>query len=219
MPYKIIFLGKLGCGKGTQAEILSKRLSIPTISTGSMYRREMQAGTEVGNQVYELCVKQGKLMPDEITNQLMAKRIREADCAGGFIIDGYPRTLNQAEFIVSDINLAIDIDIPDDLAVQRLDGRWIHKASGRTYHSEFNPPKIAYTDDITGEGLIQREDDRPEIIKRRLEVFYELCAPLPDFFRNKGTKVLQVSGVGAIGEIASRIESQLNIGRLYGQQT
>lgn len=212
MPYGIIFLGKLGCGKGTQAELLSKKLAIPTISTGDMYRREIQAGTEIGRQAHELCVLQGKLMPDEITNRLMDKRVQEADCANGFIIDGYPRTVNQAEFIARHINLVIDIEIPDELAIQRITGRWVHRTSGRTYHATLNPPKIPFTDDVTGEPLTQRGDDAPEIVKRRLEVFYELCAGLPNFFCQRGIKVIAVSGACSIGEVAKHIETQLNIG-------
>lgn len=208
MVHKIIMLGKLGCGKGTQAALLSERFGIPAISTGNIYRREITAGTEMGKLAKKL-VESGNLAPDSMTNDLMNKRLSEIDCKNGFIIDGYPRNLIQGEFIAPFINTVVNIEIPDSLVYERLTGRRVHLASGRIYHVVSSPPKVENKDDLTGDVLVQRDDDSPEVIKHRLDVYYQQSSGLTGYYKDRGFKVIEVDGTGPMDEISAGIERQL----------
>lgn len=183
---RIILLGAPGAGKGTQAQFLTKQFSIPQISTGDMLRVAIKAGTEMGKMAKEF-MDAGKLVTDEIIIGLVKERIAEDDCEKGFLLDGFPRTIAQAEALV-DADIAIDavieIDVPDSEIVNRMGGRRVHPGSGRTYHLTYNPPKIAGKDDKTGEDLIQRDDDHPEVVLNRLKIYHEQTAPLVSYYKN-----------------------------------
>ncbi len=199
MSYKIILLGKLACGKGTQADILSDYLKIPVIPTGNLYRQEIENNTEIGKLAKNI-IDVGLFMPDEITNNLIASKIHNH--SNGFIIEGYPRTFNQAAFIKDDVNLIIDIDISDEEVYRRLEGRLVHKKSGRTYHCKYNPPLIFNRDNLTGEVLERRIDDDPKIIKNRLIEYKRECVGIGQYFKDNGLRVENVSGEGSIEQVA-----------------
>lgn len=204
MPHNIILLGKLACGKGTQAEILSEYLGIPIIPTGNLYRQEIENNTEIGKLAKQL-IEVGLFMPDDITNKLISSKITNRQ--NGFIIEGYPRTINQAKFILSHVNLIIDINISDEEVYRRLNGRLVHKKSGRTYHKLFNPPYFAGLDNLTGEKLEIRKDDTPEIIKTRLEIYKKECANIGQYFKDNGIKVVDINGENSIAVVATLIKS------------
>lgn len=208
MPFKVVVLGKLGSGKGTQAEFLGKKLCIPVIQIGRIYRQEIEKGTEIGKLAQSL-IDNGNFMPCEITNKLVFNRIQQRDCINGFIIEGYPRTIKQAEFSLPYINTVVNIDITDEMAIERLRGRRVHKESGRTYHIVHNPPKIENKDDVTGEPLVQRADDREDIIKHRLSIYYKECAHLVGYYKSKGLYVVEIDGAGSIGEVEEQIHNKL----------
>ena len=164
---KIILLGPPGAGKGTQAEVLCQEFNIPHISTGNILREAINAGTELGKKAKSL-MDEGILVSDEVIVGVVVDRIAQKDCESGFLFDGYPRTIPQAKALdinSVEINLVIEIEVPDDVIVNRMSGRRVHLSSGRNYHVDFNPPKVADVDDLTGEALIQREDDKPETVK------------------------------------------------------
>lgn len=214
---RIILLGAPGAGKGTQAQYITEQLNIPQISTGDMLRAAVKAKTDLGKQV-EQVMASGQLVTDEIIVALVKDRIQQPDCANGFLFDGFPRTIPQAEALVSaqvPIDVVLEIDVPDDEIVKRLSGRRVHLDSGRVYHVEFNPPQEPGTDDVTGEPLIQREDDKEATVRERLAVYHEQTKPLVDFYAQReaegtGVKVIKVNGVASVDSIRDEISTALN---------
>lgn len=202
---RIILLGAPGCGKGTQAEYIVRKFKIPKISTGDMLRAAVSAGTQLGTQV-KAVMDAGKLVSDDIILNLIKERVAQTDCANGFLFDGFPRTLAQAKALLKsgiDIDYVIDIQVSDEEIIKRLTGRLVHPSSGRVYHTTFNPPKVAGKDDVTGEPLVQRDDDKEDVVKKRLEVYHEQTEPLSNWYAKKtneepyaGTaQYIQISGM------------------------
>jgi len=215
---KIILLGPPGAGKGTQAEFLCREFNIPHISTGNILREAINAGTELGTKAKSL-MDEGILVSDEVIVGVVVERIAQKDCESGFLFDGYPRTIPQAKALdinSVEINLVIEIKVPDDVIVSRMSGRRVHLSSGRNYHVDFNPPKVADVDDLTGEALIQREDDKPETVKDRLEVYRTQTLPLIDFYSERAQKrelnYLKISGVGSPTEVSNLILEKIKKG-------
>ena len=181
---RIILLGLPGAGKGTQAQFLIARYGIPQISTGSMLRAEIAAGTPLGKEAQKY-MDEGNLVPDQLVIDMVKKRIAQPDCKNGFIIDGFPRTVAQAEVLREsgiDIDSVIEIEVGDMEILRRMSGRRVHPASGRTYHIEFNPPRVPGKDDLTGEPLVQRPDDNEETVKRRIAGYHEVTKPLVNYY-------------------------------------
>jgi len=215
---KIILLGPPGAGKGTQAEVLCQEFNIPHVSTGNILREAINAGTELGKKAKSL-MDEGILVSDEVIVGVVVDRIAQKDCESGFLFDGYPRTIPQARALdinSVEINLVIEIEVPDDVIVKRMSGRRVHLSSGRNYHVDFNPPKAADVDDLTGEALIQREDDKPETVKDRLEVYRTQTLPLIDFYSERAQKgdlsYLKISGVGSPTEVSNLILEKIKNG-------
>lgn len=213
---RLILLGAPGAGKGTQAQFVTERLGIPQISTGDMLRAAVAAKTELGKQV-EQVMASGGLVTDEIIIALVKERIAQSDCVNGFLFDGFPRTIPQAQAMV-DAGVAIDcvleIDVADDEIVKRLSGRRVHPGSGRVYHIEYNPPAKAGVDDETGEALVQREDDQEETIRKRLQVYHEQTEPLVGFYseaaeNGASVKVVKVDGIAKVESIRDSIATLL----------
>ena len=193
---RIILLGAPGAGKGTQAQILKDKFNIPQISTGDMLRAAIKANTKLGLEAKQF-MDSGALVPDQLIIELVKERIQDEDCKQGFLLDGFPRTIPQAEAMKQasiSIDIVIEIDVPDNVIVDRLSGRRTHLASGRIYHIQNNPPKIQDKDDITGEPLVQRDDDKKETILKRLDVYHSQTKPLVDYYskwaasENKGLR-------------------------------
>ncbi|MBL6746768.1 MAG: adenylate kinase [Pseudomonadales bacterium] len=213
---RIILLGAPGAGKGTQAQYITKRYNIPQISTGDMLRSAVKEKSELGMQV-EQVMASGGLVTDEIIIALVKNRIAHDDCANGFLFDGFPRTIPQAEAMVSadvPIDIVLEIDVPDDEIVSRLSGRRVHLDSGRVYHIEHNPPTQEGLDDETGEELIQREDDKEATVRNRLAVYHEQTKPLVSFYEDlesqgTGVKVIKVNGVASVDNIREDISTAL----------
>ena len=213
---KIILLGAPGAGKGTQAGFLTKRYNIPQISTGDMLRGAIKAGTELGKMA-KAAMDAGKLVTDEIIIGLVKDRIKEDDCKNGFLLDGFPRTIAQADALKNagvEIDAVIEIDVPDAEIVKRMSGRRAHLASGRTYHVVFNPPKVEGKDDITGEELVQRDDDKEEVVLDRLKVYHEQTKPLIGYYKEQADKIaslmyITVDGTADISEVEAAIVSKL----------
>lgn len=194
---KLILLGAPGAGKGTQAQFLTKQYDIPQISTGDMLRAAIKQGTELGKQA-KAFMDAGKLVTDELIIALVKERIAQADCANGFLLDGFPRTVPQADALAEagvGIDAVVEIDVADEVIVERMSGRRAHLASGRTYHLVYNPPKVAGKDDETGEDLVQRDDDKPEVVKDRLAVYHKQTAPLIQYYQNVAQKMPNVKYV------------------------
>ncbi len=213
---KIILLGAPGAGKGTQAQFLTKTFDIPQISTGDMLRAAIKAGTELG-KLAKSFMDEGKLVTDEIIIGLVKERITQEDCKNGFLLDGFPRTVPQADALKEAgvaIDAVIEIDVPDSEIVKRMSCRRAHLASGRTYHVVFNPPKIEGKDDLTGEDLVQRDDDKEEVVLDRLRVYHEQTAPLIGYYSaeaasNAAVKYIRVDGTQPIDTVESEIVSAL----------
>ena len=209
---RIILLGAPGAGKGTQAQFLSRHFGIPQISTGDMLRAAIAEGSELGKEAQKY-MDAGQLVPDEVIIGLVRERITQPDCASGFLLDGFPRTVAQADALKTagiDIDAVIEIDVPDEVIVERLSGRRVHPASGRTYHIKYNPPKQDGVDDETGEPLIQREDDRPETVRERLAVYHRQTAPLIDYYRreseqNPSPRYIRIDGTQPIEAVEQAI--------------
>lgn len=215
---RLILLGSPGAGKGTQAKFITQQYQIPQISTGDILRAAIQQGSELGVKVKQL-VEGGNLVPDEIVIQLVQDRIKQPDCQKGFLLDGFPRTVEQAEALqkITPIDYVIDIDVPADDIIKRLSGRRIHPASGRTYHVTNQPPRIEGKDDETGEPLIQRPDDSEETVRKRLAVYQSQTSPLKDYYEHfqatpdtKAPKYVKLDGTAAVNVITDRIFGLLN---------
>ncbi len=215
---RIILLGAPGAGKGTQSNYISKTLGIPQISTGDMLRAAVKAGTELGIAAKKI-MDAGQLVSDEIIIGLVKERLTEADCANGCLFDGFPRTLAQAEALLKDgvsIDHVVEISVEDEDIIERMSGRRVHLASGRTYHVTFNPPKTAGLDDESGEPLVQREDDNEETVKKRLQVYHAQTAPLIAYYNGlsktagiDAPQYCKVEGTGKVEEIRDRILAAL----------
>ncbi|HEY9018194.1 adenylate kinase [Thiomicrospira sp.] len=213
---KLILLGAPGAGKGTQAQFLTKQYAIPQISTGDMLRAAIKAGTEMG-KLAKSFMDEGKLVTDEVIIGLVKERIAQPDCAKGFLLDGFPRTVPQADALAEagvSIDAVVEIDVPDDVIVERMSGRRAHLASGRTYHIVYNPPKEEGKDDETGEELVQRDDDKPEVVKDRLAVYHKQTAPLVDYYqnvadKNPSLKYVRIDGTQPIAKVEKAIISAL----------
>ncbi len=213
---RIILLGAPGAGKGTQAQFLTKKYGIPQISTGDMLRAAIKAGTDMGKMA-KAAMDAGQLVTDEIIIGLVKDRITEADCKNGYLLDGFPRTLPQADAVTSagiEIDAVIEIDVADEVIVKRMSGRRAHLASGRTYHLEYNPPKVAGKDDETGEELVQRPDDKEDVVLDRLKVYHDLTKPLVNYYKNQASTVetltyITVDGTADIADVEIAITSKL----------
>lgn len=210
---RVILLGAPGAGKGTQATYIKEKFNIPQISTGDMLRAAVKAGTALGLEAKKF-MDVGGLVPDEVIIGMIQERIKDADCKDGFLFDGFPRTIPQAEAMKQagvDIDYVVEIDVPDEEIIKRMSGRRMHLASGRTYHVVFNPPKVAGKDDVTGEDLVQRDDDREETVMKRLEVYHSQTKPLVDYYSNwaqtgdKAPKYVKITGVGSVDQIKQQI--------------
>jgi adenylate kinase len=210
---RLILLGPPGAGKGTQAAFITQKFGIPQISTGDMLRAAVKAGTPLARTVKQV-IDAGHLVSDAIIIQLVRERLAEPDCANGYLFDGFPRTIPQAEAMKSNglrIDYVLEIDVPEAEIVQRMSGRRVHPASGRSYHVRFNPPKVAGRDDVTGEPLILREDDREDTVRQRLEVYHRQTEPLVDFYTRweatgdpRAPRYRRISGLGGVEEIRDR---------------
>jgi adenylate kinase len=210
---RLILLGPPGAGKGTQAAFIKEKFGIPQISTGDMLRAAVKAGTPLGVAAKKV-MDSGGLVSDDIIIGLVKDRLAQPDCAGGYLFDGFPRTIPQADAMKA-ANVALDyvleIDVPDSDIVERMSGRRVHVASGRTYHVRFNPPKVAGRDDATGEELIQRDDDREDTVRKRLEVYQSQTRPLVDYYSKwaatgdaRAPQYRRISGLGSVDEIRTR---------------
>lgn len=216
---RLILLGAPGAGKGTQAQFICEKFAIPQISTGDMLRAAVKAGTELGLKVKTI-METGGLVSDEIIIGLVKERIAQEDCANGFLFDGFPRTIPQAQAMLDagvELDHVVEIDVADDEIIQRLSGRRVHPGSGRTYHVVYNPPKVAGKDDVTGEDLIQRDDDQEDTIRKRLSVYHDQTEPLVKFYKDleqaKGAqapKYSHIPGVGSLAEITERVLAALS---------
>jgi adenylate kinase len=216
---RLILLGGPGAGKGTQANYIKEKYQIPQISTGDMLRAAVKAGTDLGKKAKEF-MDAGALVPDNVIIGLVKERIKESDCAKGFFFDGFPRTIPQADAMKDagvPIDGVVDIEVPDEEIIKRMSGRRVHLASGRTYHLIFNPPKEEGKDDVTGEPLIQREDDQEETVRKRLDVFHEQTEPLVDYYKkweatgeSAAPKYIRIEGVGKVEEIRDSIFNALD---------
>ena len=212
---KIILLGPPGAGKGTQAEIICKNFSIPHISTGDMLREAIANETATGKLAKEI-MDAGNLVSDDVIISLVKDRIKEEDCKNGFLFDGFPRTIPQADALENQeifVNVVLELTLKDELIVNRMSGRRVHQPSGRSYHLEFNPPEKDGVDDVTGEPLIQRDDDKPETVKNRLEVYWEQTNPLIVYYRSKSVqtnlKYIEIDGSKTMEKVSSQIHAAL----------
>jgi len=210
---RLILLGPPGAGKGTQAAFIKERHGIPQISTGDMLRAAVKAGTPLGLAAKKV-MDAGQLVSDDIIIGLVKERLKEADCASGYLFDGFPRTIPQAEAMKQAgvrVDVVLEIAVPDGDIIERMSGRRVHVASGRTYHVRFNPPKVEGRDDVTGEPLIQRDDDREDTVRKRLEVYHAQTRALVEYYSKLAAagqpgapKYRRISGVGPVEEIRSR---------------
>jgi adenylate kinase len=210
---RLSLLGAPGAGKGTQATFIKEKFGIPQISTGDMLRAAVKAGTPLGIEAKKV-MDSGGLVSDDIIINLVKERLKESDCANGYLFDGFPRTIPQAEAMKEagvKIDFVLEIDVPHDAIIDRMSGRRTHPASGRTYHIKFNPPKQEGIDDITGEPLVQRDDDKEETVKKRLDVYEKQTRPLVDYYSQwaatgdaNAPQYRKIAGVGSVEEIKAR---------------
>tara|TARA_B100000886_G_scaffold216278_1_gene150043 strand:- start:73 stop:723 length:651 start_codon:yes stop_codon:yes gene_type:complete len=214
---KIILLGPPGAGKGTQAEVISKKLKIPHISTGDILREAIRNDTPLGKQAKKI-MDLGKLVSDEIILGIIKERVSKEDCKMGFLFDGFPRTIGQADGLKRlniNIDLVLEISLSDKIIISRMSGRRIHLSSGRSYHIEFNPPKVEGKDDLSGEDLIQREDDKPMTVLARLEVYKSQTNPLIDYYqqaeKKSDLKFLKVNGANSPQEVSNEIFANIEL--------
>jgi adenylate kinase len=210
---RLILLGAPGAGKGTQAAFICKQYGIPQISTGDMLRAAVKAGTPLGLAAKQV-MDSGGLVSDDIIIGLVKERIAQADCANGFLFDGFPRTIPQADAMKAagvKLDVVLEIDVPDEAIIERMSGRRTHPASGRTYHVKYNPPKVEGRDDLTGEPLVQRDDDKEETVAKRLQVYQSQTRPLVDYYARwaetgdaMAPRYRRISGTGTVDEITAR---------------
>jgi adenylate kinase len=215
---RMMLLGGPGAGKGTQAAFLCEKFGIPQISTGNMLRTHVKNGTALG-MAAEIIIDSGALVSDDIIVGMVKERIREADCVNGFLFDGFPRTIPQADAMKAagvNIDYIVEIAVEDAEIIERMSGRRVHIASGRTYHVKFNPPKVAGKDDVTGEDLIQREDDKEETVKKRIAIYRAQTEPLVKYYADwaasgdpKAPKYIRIRGAGKVDEIRDAIFAAL----------
>ena len=207
--YNIVLLGMLGAGKGTQAKILKEKYNIPNISTGELFREAIASGASLGLKVKNY-VTEGKLVPDDLVNEVVIDRLSRKDCENGFILDGYPRTLEQAKFLDNTLRVkkkkvkVISLEIDEKEVLNRLSSRRVCEKCGKEYNIVSLPPKIPNICDICGSKLVQREDDKEEIIKKRLEVYWKQSSPVTDYYMKKGT-IRIINGKGSIPEVSNRL--------------
>ena len=210
---RLILLGPPGAGKGTQAQFIRDKFGIPQISTGDMLRAAVKAGTPLGKQAKQV-MDSGRLVSDDIIIGLVKERLREPDCKRGYLFDGFPRTIPQADALKNAgvaLDYVLEIDVPDADIITRMTGRRVHPGSERVYHLKFNPPKAEGKDDVTGEPLIQRDDDKPETVKKRLEVYRQQTRPLVDYYKAApGAKYRKISGIGRVDEVTQRALAALS---------
>jgi adenylate kinase len=211
---RIILLGIPGAGKGTQAQYLGERYAIPQISTGAMLRAETDAGSRLGKEAQRY-MNSGALVPDQLVIEMVKQRVARPDCTNGFIMDGFPRTIAQAEALRDagiDLDFVIDIAVDDDEILRRMSGRRVHPASGRTYHIVFNPPKIAGKDDVTGEPLVQRPDDSEDTVRKRITTYHDQTKPLVDYYLKwsangdaRAPRYIRIDGSGPIEGVRDQL--------------
>ena len=211
---RIILLGPPGAGKGTQANFIKEHYGIPQISTGDMLRAAVKAGTPLGIEAKQV-MDAGQLVSDGLIINLVKERLAESDCANGYLFDGFPRTIPHADALKDaqvSVDFVLEIDVPSEEIIKRMSGRRVHPASGRVYHIEYNPPKVEGKDDVTGEDLMQRDDDKEETVRKRLDVYQAQTRPLVDYYGNwavggdvAAPKYRKISGVGSVDEIRARI--------------
>lgn len=216
---RVILLGAPGAGKGTQAGFIVEKFGIPQISTGDMLRAAVKAGTALGLEAKKH-MDSGGLVPDAVIIGMVSERVRQPDCAKGFLFDGFPRTIPQAEAMKgAGVNLdhVVEIDVEDAEIIQRMSGRRVHPDSGRTYHLLFNPPRVTGKDDVTGDDLVQRADDREDVVRKRLEVYHAQTRPLVDFYLNwarsgqpGAPRYSRVAGVGSVADIKAKVLAALS---------
>lgn len=216
---RVILLGAPGAGKGTQAQFIMQKFGIPQISTGDMLRAAVKAGTPLGLEAKKV-MDNGGLVSDDIIIGLVKERIAEPDCSNGFLFDGFPRTIPQAQALVDagvGIDYVVELDVPDEEIIVRVTGRRVHPDSGRVYHLQYNPPKEEGKDDVTGEALIQRDDDTEETVRKRLEVYQSQTRPLVDFYQQQADsgdesapKYVSIQGTGSVEDICAAIVEALN---------
>lgn len=215
---RLILLGAPGAGKGTQASFIKEKFGIPQISTGDMLRAAVKAGTPLGLAAKKV-MDAGGLVSDDIIIGLVKDRLTQPDCANGYLFDGFPRTVPQADAMKDagvSIDYVLEIDVPDSAIIERMSGRRVHVASGRTYHVTFNPPKVAGSDDVTGEELIQRDDDKEETVRKRLEVYHNQTKVLLNYYgdwaksgQSGAPQYRKIAGVGSVDEIRDRVFTAL----------
>jgi adenylate kinase len=214
---RLILLGPPGAGKGTQASFITQHFNIPQISTGDMLRAAVKAGTPLGLEAKKV-MDAGSLVSDEIIIGLVRERLKQPDCEKGYLFDGFPRTIPQADALKNagiTLDYVVKIEVPEEDIIERMSGRRVHPASGRTYHVQFHPPEIAGKDDVTGEPLVQRDDDREETVRHRLAVYREQTCPLVKYYSNwaktdpQAPRYRKASGVGAVNEIRERLFAAL----------
>ncbi len=216
---KIILLGPPGAGKGTQANYITGKFNIPQISTGDMLRAAVRAGTALGVEAKKV-MDAGELVSDELILQLVQERISESDCENGYLFDGFPRTIAQAEGMKANninVDYVVELLVPDEEIITRMSGRRVHESSGRTYHIVFNPPAQEGIDDVSGEVLIQRVDDEEETVKKRLDVYHSQTKPLVDYYQQSVNSAdenspvyISIEGVGGVKEISAAVDNALN---------
>ena len=209
---RLVLLGPPGAGKGTQAQFIREKFGIPQISTGDMLRAAIKAGTPLGREAKKV-MDAGRLVSDDIIIGLVKERLKQPDCARGYLFDGFPRTIPQADALKTEgmaLDYVLEIDVPDDEIITRMSGRRVHPGSGRVYHVKFNPPQVADRDDDTGEPLILRDDDRPETVKHRLDVYRKQTRPLVDYYKAlPDVKYRKISGIGRVDEVTRRAVAAL----------
>ena len=211
---RVILLGGPGAGKGTQAGYITEKYNIPQISTGDMLRAHVKAGSELGKAAKKI-MDEGGLVSDDIIMGMIKERIKEDDCKNGYLFDGFPRTIPQADALKNEgiaVDAVVEIDVDDDEIIKRMSGRRVHLASGRTYHVVFNPPKVEGKDDVTGEDLIQRDDDQEETVRKRLDVYHEQTEPLIEYYSSWAASgeagapaYHKIAGIGGVDEIRDKI--------------
>lgn len=209
---RIILLGMPGAGKGTQAQIIEEELAIANVSTGAILREVSKSKSDLGQKV-QTYLNSGQLVPDEIIIEMLVERISNNDCNNGFILDGFPRNIEQAKSLDQagvNIDLVIYLKILEEQIIERMSGRRIHLASGRSYHTTFNPPKVDGKDDLTGEDLIQRSDDKPDVIKKRLEVYFNETEPMLDFYKNKDIQFYEINASEPVKAVTEKILKIIN---------